>query len=147
MVGIDGPTGPRRQGGEKGLEEHRGQAEVIGTVLMVGIVVIIAATVGTLIFGLDIVQDGERAVAPQVTFEATADNGNVTIEHRSGDTLDMEEITVLVDGEEFDEDLPEDRWTSGQSVTIEVDPGDTIRIVWNDADGDESDVIYRYTHD
>ena len=99
MVGIDGPTRRLRRGAGRGQTSERGQSEVIGTVLMVGIVVIIAALVGALIFGLDIVQDGERAVAPQVSFEATADNGNVTIEHQSGETLQMDEITINGDGD------------------------------------------------
>lgn len=73
---------------------------VIGVVLMIAITVMLAAATGSFILGM-----GDRIdqTTPQANFEfeyANSGHGNLTITHKSGDTLDPNRINVSVD-EEF----------------------------------------------
>lgn len=80
--------------------DDRAVSPVIGVVLMIAITVMLAAATGSFILGM-----GDRVdqTTPQANFEfeyATSGHGNLTITHKSGDTLDPNRINVSVD-EEF----------------------------------------------
>lgn len=134
----------RGSGGSGGSDE-RGQSEVIGTILLVAIAIVVAAGVGQFVFGLDIVAFGEQTVGPQASFDVTEGDGEMTIEHQGGDALDMEEITITAGGSDVENHGLDEEWTSGEEVTVEdLDPGETVRIIWRSSETDDSNVIFEH---
>jgi flagellin-like protein len=135
----------------------RGQSEVIGTILAVAVVVVLAAVIGQFVFGLDIIQNREQAVGPQVSFDTTVqDNGDLVIEHQSGNAVETDTLRVV--GSEsptpFSDssgfwDGVEPEWTASESITIpdsDLSPGETVRIVWEAPQNDDSAVILRHEY-
>jgi len=153
---------------------RRGISTVIGVVLMVAIVVVLAAVVGT--FVLNIGQQQPRN-APQVAIVAdysktTSPNGEyLNLSVGSGDTVQRGELSVTVrdarDSSGNDVSLTGDpiqaqaptEVRSGTEITINADqfsgigPSEhldlseaTLRIVWEPATGEETNtyVIYRW---
>lgn len=135
----------RGRGGTGGRDE-RGQSEVIGTILLVAIVIIMAAGVGQFVFGLDIVTFDKPTVGPQASFGVTERGDMLIIDHKSGDALDMEEITIQIpDQADANTDQLEDEWTSGEELEVSsIDPGDTVRIIWKSSETDDSNVIFEH---
>ena len=138
-----------------GSEDERAVSPVIGVILMVAITVILAAVIAA--FVLDIGDLDETS--PNATFdweqdvEADADgdisDGNVTVTHSSGDSLDPDTITVFVDGEdEGIEDWSDGDITASDDLVIDVDGnevGDEIEIVWESSDGSQSQTLDSFT--
>lgn len=158
-------------GGDGGAGGTRGQSEVIGVVLLVGIVVLLAGLAGLFIFDLS---GNNLETAPQVHFEADQYGDNTTqvrLYHDGGDVItDTEAITVTVDGTdeltkqgvrfsnadgEIDSqtDVFFSKDGSGGILASEstlddtnpgLDPGTEIRIVWNPDDADNSAILFEY---
>lgn len=134
--------------------DERGQSEVVGTILLVAVVVVLLTLLGQFVFGLDVV-NADRAVAPQVSFDTSVDGeGDLTVEHQSGDSLEMSTVTVYVGGEVLENPAVGEVWTAGEAMTIEhgegdeeVDDGDDVRIVWRASDTQDSDVLFEYEYD
>ena len=155
-------------------ERNRGVSPVIGVVILVGIVAILAATIGVFALGFS---EQRPTPAPQVAVVAdysdrTTGNGEyLNLSFESGETVSRDNLTVVVSGarssDGSDATLVTDpiqaqaptRITSGTQVTIHqghfsgtgagahLDLGDaTLRLVWNPADDPESEtyVIYRW---
>lgn len=139
--------------GGVGWSDDRGQSEVIGTILMVSIALIVAAGAAQFVFGIDIVRLGPPEAGPQVSFGTDEVGDDLVVEHQSGDALEMETLTFTVDGEDASGDVEadigaDDTWTSGEEVTVEdVEPGQTVRIVWNAPDSDESTYLLVHEYD
>ena len=134
-------------------DDERGVSPVIGVILMVAITVILAAVIGTFVLGL-----GENVEsAPQASFDfsynETANNGTVTIEHRGGDTIDGSNVEVRLDGAAPDSQLIGNSLAAGGQVQVNgtdfdddgdggIDPGDNIAIVTTGSD--RQNVIARF---
>ena len=122
--------------------EDRAVSPVIGVILMVAITVILAAVIGAFVLGIG----GDQNATPSASISLDVDTGDtdtdgtVTIEHNSGQTLDLEELRLSIDGT-FAEDedgnqevsvlSEEDSLSAGESV--EVDDGVEL-----ESDGDQS---------
>ena len=133
-------------------DDERAVSPVIGVILMVAITVILAAVIGTFVLGL-----GENVEsAPQASldfqYNSTAD-GNITMEHRGGDTLDPGNVEVRLNGDSPSDgsEIITDNFQAGESVTINassysgissVSSGDTISVVTTGSD--RQNVIARY---
>jgi FlaG/FlaF family flagellin (archaellin) len=65
---------------------------MIGTILMVAVVVLLAATVGTFVLG---VADDAAQTEPLTTFRMSQDGATVVLTHTGGDTLDGENVYVV----------------------------------------------------
>lgn len=130
--------------------DRRGKSEVIGALLLVALVILVAAAAGEFVFGLGIVTGGERAVGPKVVFGTEVDDGgNLTIEHLGGDAVANETITILESESGTAQYDVGAEWTSGETVTLESDDlekGETIRIVWEAEETDESTVLLEYDY-
>lgn len=88
---------------------------------MVAITVILAAVIGTFVLGLG--QDVSQA-APNAQIElaeATDDDTNFTVNHNGGDSIDFDDITVLVGGSTAETDGDPGELTAGESGEIELD--------------------------
>ncbi|GAA0680764.1 type IV pilin [Natronoarchaeum mannanilyticum] len=156
---------------DRDLGAERGQSEVIGVVLLVGIVVLLAGLAGLFIFDLS---DNNLEKAPQTNFEVDQYGDNtsqVRLYHDGGDVItDTDAITVTVDGNdelaehgvnfsnadgEIDSQTDVFFSKNGSSDIIAsestlngsyggLDAGTEIRIVWNPEDADNSAILFEY---
>lgn len=126
---------------------ERAVSPVIGVILMVAITVILAAVIGAFVIGLgDQVQ--ETAPNAQFTFDYDeGNNGEVTITHDGGQSIEVNGDELLVvgpDGSEYGNEnwnFAGDSISAGDSITVgeseigSVSEGETIRVVWRGSEG------------
>ena len=96
--------------------EDRAVSPVIGVILMVAITVILAAVIGTFVLGL-----GENInAAPQASLGFGGGSAEVTVSHEGGDSLNTDELTVLVGGTELSNVSwgGDTTWAPGEEVTL-----------------------------
>lgn len=136
--------------------DERALSPVIGIVLMVGLTLVLAATVGTVVFA-----PGTEQPAKTVRLSASADGNSdtITVTHEGGDSLDVERIDlrILINGQPLDHQPPvpffaargfnsgptgpfnsrtTGPWTAGESGSLtlastnapDLNPGDTVEI-------------------
>lgn len=153
------------------LDDDRAVSPVIGVILMVAITVILAAVIGTFVLGLG---DQVSQTTPNASFgfdydaDSAADpNDELTISHNGGDTLEANEVNIIISGAETSTNHSVNgstAWTAfpdtgsdisaGSSVTVEnstVSTGTyldlseaTVRAVWQSSEGDSSAQIGRW---
>lgn len=94
----------------------------------------------------------ETTRAPQVAFSfdfesaAGDSSGELTITHDGGDTVTANQLRIVAE-----DGTPDQLWGSsgdvsaGSSVTVEADSSDTIRLVWQSAEGGTSATLGRWT--
>ena len=110
---------------KKLFTEERAVSPVIGVILMVAITVILAAVIGAFVLGIG----GDTDAAPQATlnFDVDEDNNDIDIEHRGGQTLLLDDISVIIGGTSQEEDLGEltdeggESFSNGEEITIDND--------------------------
>lgn len=136
------------------LSDDRGLPPVVGVILMVGITIILAATVTAFVFGFT----GLLQAPPQAAFGFDYDPGGsgdcdladdnpdgvLTISHASGNDVDIDRVSVRTGGGAAS-------WTacggsgdvidSTSEARVGVDDDQTVRVVWTSADGDRSSVL------
>ncbi|MGQ4556323.1 type IV pilin [Halobellus sp. GM3] len=123
---------------------------VIGVILMVAITVILAAVIGTFVLNLG---QGIGQSAPQASFDFdfdTTDDGNVTITHQTGDSVESDRLNVTGFGAGtnsrgwgVDETV-----SAGSSNVFDNNAnwaGETIRVVWTSQDGENSATLSQST--
>ena len=130
---------------KKLFTEERAVSPVIGVILMVAITVILAAVIGAFVLGIG----GDQASTPQasISLDAPGDD-NVTIEHNGGETLELDEVQLSINGvldvdPLTDSDDIDDGQTlsSGQSVEVDdgidedIEDGTTIRLIHEPSGG------------
>ena len=124
------------------VTEDDAVSPVIGVILMVAITVILAAVIGTFVLGLG---DQVQSTAPQASF--TFDFGGsdtVTITHDGGDTIeDGDRLTIVNSGSwgtppSFTSGSEVSAGDSVQGTNTADWAGETIRVVWENANGDNS---------
>jgi flagellin-like protein len=131
---------------------------VIGVILMVAITVILAAVIATFVLGLG---ESVSDTAPQASFNAdydesasgsddlgtTVGDGLLTLTHSGGDELEAGNLFVT-GGVNSDRQS----WTetsqfgdgstisAGNSVDYAADRGDTVRVVWDNGQGNSAEL-------
>ncbi len=77
----------------------RGSVPVLGSVLLVGIVVVLAATVAGAGFAIE--ESAPTAAAPMATFSLSATDDRLTMVHEGGEPIDTDGLAlrISVDGE------------------------------------------------
>jgi flagellin-like protein len=147
------------------FDDEAAVSPVVGTVLMIAITVVLAATVGTAMLGIggQVKETGPSAnlafiyTASGGSFDAATDGDTIEILHDGGSSFEQDEVTVQVGDQEF-----EDLDTTGNGVskawpetvrtgrTLELDDGDatdgfesgsTVRVVWHGPSGGTSQTI------
>lgn len=132
--------------------DRRAVSPVIGVILMVAVTVMLAAIIGTFVFGLAAKQ---QQTPPQATFTFDYDttggaaapdfgnDGTLTITHDGGDTVPASELVVRdTRGNESAGDEPE-LWGPGDvaassTADLSTESDDTIRVVWESPDSGNS---------
>jgi flagellin-like protein len=116
---------------------------VIGVILMVAITVILAAVIGTFVLGLG----GNVSSAPQAQVSFQYDQGSTSVQliHDGGDQLNGAELTVSeTDDDDTLNSVPDTEFVAGDVITDGTyDPGETLRLVWNDPQSDKTNTIAR----
>ena len=119
---------------------------VIGVILMVAITVILAAVIGSFVLNLG---GSLQNTAPQASFgfDYDTDNDNVTITHQSGDTIEADRLNATSSKGELDPSAGQS-WsdTVGAGDSAVYNPngtgtawtGETVRIVWESQNGENS---------
>ena len=125
--------------------EERAVSPVIGVILMVAITVILAAVVGAFVLGL---ADGVTESAPtaQISFEYDSGEEEVTLIHDGGSSFQADRVSLL-GTEEYDLDGWDGTVSAGDStdsIELNEDSGNTLRLVW-EGSGGSSSVIARST--
>lgn len=109
---------------DAGNRRERAVSPVIGVILMVAITVILAAVIGVFVLGLG--EDlGQSAPTATVTIDNASDSGNITLEHQSGDTLELgdDDYSILVDGSEVDVNdwgVGEGDFSAGEETEVDL---------------------------
>jgi flagellin-like protein len=120
------------------VADERAVSPVVAVALLIGITVLLAAAIGTAVFGLDT----GSAEAPSVTLSFEVVGDSIEMTHEGGEPLDAAQVTVLDgDGAEvggLDSDL-----TAGQSETIVTGLSgiDRISVVWEDPNGGATEIL------
>ena len=118
----------QRGSGDATYREERAVSPVIGVILMVAITVILAAVIGVFVLGLgDELGDSAAPTATVGFGDGDEDDYNFTIEHQSGDTLelDSDSYSILVDGTQYDVEHWDVEETSGERS---LSAGETTQI-------------------
>ena len=142
--------------------DDRAVPPVVGVVLMVGITVILAAVVGTVAVGFT---DRVGQSTPQTSFgfeydagtpaslpcsvdaPDAGDAGRLTVAHESGEAIDGDQLFLVTDAGEakWKADCDgDDSVSTGDSIDVEVDADQTLRVVWEAEAGGQTKTIVRW---
>ena len=150
------------------LNDDDAVSPVIGVILMVAITVILAAVIGTFVLGLG---DQVQTTAPNAQFEfdySSGSNPSLTITHAGGDGMEPDELYLSGDiaqsGDNANWEGIHSSVRAGSSVMIDannegnfdwagsvainngdVEDGTEVRVVWQDADSDQSSTLRTWT--
>ncbi|MGM0398027.1 MAG: type IV pilin [Halobacteriota archaeon] len=120
-----------------GSDENRAVSPVIGVVLMLTATVIIGGVVASFVTGMG---TGLNS-APQATIDFDYDEDtNMTITHEGGESIATDQLLVKVNGTEKDFNGADgDSLSTGDEITVDdVNNNSTVRLVWEDSNGDKS---------
>ncbi|UIP01548.1 type IV pilin N-terminal domain-containing protein (plasmid) [Halobaculum sp. CBA1158] len=124
------------------LGDDRAVSPVIGVILMVAITVILAAVIGSFVLGLG---NSVQQTAPNANFNFDYDSGasDVTATHTGGDTIPAEDSLELTVNGGSAQSFGSGPFEAGSQATTSYTPGndDTVRVVWTDANGENSQVL------
>lgn len=126
-------------------KEERGVSPVIGVILMVAITVILAAVIGAFVLGLGD-QVSEQPPSAQISFDFADEDSdsNVILTHDGGDTLESDDISVVIEGV-GDDPYDTADWGDGTEISAgdsldlddkteysadDAEPGNEVRVVW-----------------
>ena len=147
------------------FNDENAVSPVIGVILMVAITVILAAVIGTFVLGLgnDLQQSSPQATFSQ-NFDPGPDPGNntLTIAHSTGNSLQSDRVSVIVGSDTIYDDgstnAPSgtdvsgpsgDTISAGDTITYEEDgtdvfeSGDSVRVVWQSENGENSATLFQ----
>lgn len=118
------------------LGADRAVSPVIGSFLMVLVVVVaFGAFLSPML--LPSVQEAEPNANVEITFDG---DETATVTYWNGETLQASQVTILVDGEQAASQF----WGTvrpGDSVSIPVEPGDSVQVIWVSSEGTRSAVL------
>ena len=127
------------------IEDDNAVSPFIGVILMVAITVILAAVIGTFVLNLG---DNLQQSSPTATFsfdDAAGNDDNVVITHDGGDTIPADRLTVKC-GSGTESNWDTDPASAGTTHTCtDASVGETIKIIWQSADGSNSQVLDEHT--
>ena len=120
---------------------ERAVAPVVGVALVIAITVILAAVVGTSLFGIGL----GSATAPQVTVTFDVVDDEIVLTHESGEPLRADEIVILDQHGTVIGGLQDDMTAGDRAVVVEdTTDVELIRLVWQEPGGDTETILETY---
>lgn len=130
---------------------------VIGVILMVAITVILAAVIATFVLGLG-EQISQTSPNASFTFDyseggtgsaaiGSGTTGVVTVTHAGGPNIGADQLSIAGDqtGDWTAGSLTaNDDVSAGDSITVDVNAGDALSVVWENDEGTQSSTLQRY---
>lgn len=103
----------------------RAQSETVGTVLLVGVVILVVG--GLFVTGSSVVEDAQRD-APSAAMVVEANGSTVTVTHESGDALDVADLEAVfaADGTDQAQRLPLSAFATGGPSDGRLTAGETV---------------------
>ena len=140
------------------LNDDDAVSPVIGVILMVAITVILAAVIATFVLGLgeQVSQtspntsfsfDYNNESASSVDIGATSGDAYVNVTHAGGPNIDADQLAIAGDqtGDWTDGSLSSsDEVSAGDEVSVGVNYGDRISVIWENEEGTESSTLQRF---
>jgi len=142
------------------LQDDDAVSPVIGVILMVAITVILAAVIATFVLGLgEQVSDTGPNASFSFDFENTSTtsddfsgtvsgDANLTVTHAGGPNIDSTQLSLSgssAHGSSVNWDTAQSgEVEAGKSVTLAVNYGDTINVVWENEESTESLILQRF---
>lgn len=119
---------------------NRAVSPVIGSVLFVGIIVIL---IGLLSSPVLLALGEETEPSTEFKIEHNSD-GTATVIYWNGNPIQASRVTIQVEGStvdnQFMDEYPE-QIRPGNEVTVEVDEGNTLRVIWINKKGTRSAIL------
>ena len=128
-------------------KEGRGVSPVIGVILMVAVTVIISSTVSVFVLGIG---DDINNSTPQGSFSFSEGcSGGIKVTYTAGDTLDGNRLYFTGSATEYNKPGSIEGWkgseiTGGDSVVVDVEPGETLRLDWQDEESGDTATVSKY---
>jgi len=125
------------------LNDDDAVSPVIGVILMVAITVILAAVIASFVLGLG---DQAQNPTPQASFDFDYDstNDNLDITHDGGDSIDSARLSLGGDASGTPWSGTVDAGTTVTYDTSGNSAGDTVSVIWTDADEETSSTLASY---
>lgn len=90
--------------------------------------------------------DDQQPDIPPGTFSMRTVEGSIIVTHEGGDSIPADSLSIHVDGqEERDWETDDQAISEGDSVSVAVNPGQTVALVWEAEDGSASEVLLERT--
>jgi flagellin-like protein len=115
-------------------EDDRAVSPVVGVALLIAITVILAAVIGFVV--LDTSTSTTEAPNARLTF---TDNNPVTVSHEGGDSFDLENVVVKVNGGNQGNLTTygvNGDFNTGDTFDVTAGTGDTVVVLWDDPQSD-----------
>lgn len=138
-VGLAGWTMGTTMKLNERFTDDRAVSPVVGVSMLIGITVILAAVLGTVVLGVGV----GPAATPQATLSFAVVDDTIELHHEGGEALDAEEIVILdEDGAEVDPGLETDLATGERQVIVNDRTSvDRVSVVWKDPRGDSEQIL------
>ena len=117
---------------------------VIGVILMVAITVILAAVIASFVLGLGDSQQQTPSASFEFDYDSDATGDTLTITHNGGDSIEDARISIVGSSSSLSASWPDSEVTAGDSVTVDPSSGETVTVVWTDADEETSSTLAEY---
>ena len=145
------------------VDDDRAVTPVIGIVLMVAVAVILAALIAPELLSISR-NSGEAGPQVVVQFDYDASStgdangkdswggtkgaehtGLLTFSHESGEPIPADRLTLVgvtdLSDPSFTEPLGSDRFEKGATLSVWVNEGDTVRVVWDSREGTKTTAV------
>jgi len=128
------------------LNDDDAVSPVIGVILMVAITVILAAVIATFVLGLG-EQISETSPNTSFTFDYNDTSGTpdkLDVTHSGGPNLALSQVSISgIESNDNNVDWS-DPVKAGDTNRTNVNPGNTISVVWENEEGTESSTLQRF---
>ncbi|AKH96662.1 type IV pilin [Halanaeroarchaeum sulfurireducens] len=114
--------------------DERATTPVVGIVLLVALTVILAAVLGSFVFGFG-ENLNEPAPTAQISLSDGGDAGEVNVSHQSGDAISFDDVSVIADGSTVTATTPGE---------LEAGEGGVITITEGGFNGSKTEIQLRH---
>lgn len=121
--------------------DRRGVSEVLGAILIVGIVMILITLTSPWVYGPLL---GDQAPNADFRFDQINET-TVQVLYWNGNLIDANELVVTVDGAKSSNQFSGEDVLPGDRIHLEASAGQTIRVIWDSSRGGQSEVLSEYT--